>query len=444
MIARPSTPDASGGNGGTPRVLLVVLAAVGAQAVAWTLLWLVYRLTPGSSGIFGPTSYYYGYAARMAAGLRPYVDFDVEYPPLALVLFWLPHWLATLFGPSPVDVHVYTRLFGFEMIACSTAAAAVTSLIARRLHPGRAAYLAAVASGVAVFLTGSVAADRFDMAVALLLAVCLFGCLAGRWRLAGLALGLGFALKLTPLVLLPVVLILARERAERVSAAGWCAAGGLVPFAPALLGGARGVAGVARMATYHLARPIEIGSLYSSVLIAAHRFGGLPLSFVMSFGSYNVVSPGSVAAARLSGWLLVAALALVYALCLLGRSALRAEPRLVPVAFLATLLALIAFSKVLSPQYVVWLLPLVPLVLLSRRALGAVSLVVLWLTQLVYPVGAAALVRFDALVVLVLLGRNVLLVVAFLASAVVLLRAGGEGGGGRDAGRRGGGRCGRM
>src|SRR5665648_1200873 len=80
--------------------------------------------------------------------------------------------------------------------------AAVTALVACRYSPrGGRAYVAAVLFPVAVALTGAIIVNRYDAAVALLIAAFIL-CLSVRWlTAAAFVLGMGFALKLTPCLL---------------------------------------------------------------------------------------------------------------------------------------------------------------------------------------------------------------------------------------------------
>jgi hypothetical protein len=77
----------------------------------------------------------------------------------------------------------------------------------------------------------------------------------------------------------------------------------------------------------------------------------------------------------------------------------------------ASVTAFIVFDKVLSPQFLIWLLPLVPLVR-GRRGLAASGLLALalLLTQIWFPIRYFDLVRFDPFPSWVLLARDLVLV----------------------------------
>ena len=74
------------------------------------------------------------------------------------------------------------------------------------------------------------------------------------------------------------------------------------------------------------------------------------------------------------------------------------------------MLVVILVNKVLSPQYLVWLLPFAAL-LPSRQSV--LLLVIVVLTVLLYPLGFRALVSVQTPAVLALNVRNLLLVVYF-------------------------------
>jgi len=99
------------------------------------------------------------------------------------------------------------------------------------------------------------------------------------------------------------------------------------------------------------------------------------------------------------------------------RQTILAEPRFVMLASLATMLASLVGSKVLSPQYFVWIVPAVALVALDRRLLGGILAVALLVTQVLFPANywAFAESQMPGPIMLVIV-RNILMVAAFALS----------------------------
>lgn len=116
-----------------------------------------------------------------------------------------------------------------------------------------------------------------------------------------------------------------------------------------------------------LRRPLEAESLGGAILIAAHHLLGLKIGLLLSYGSYNLGGTSGTFAAAITTALELAALIAVWVAC--------ARRRLTGPEFAtgaaAMVAVLLAFGKVFSPQYLIWLIPLVPLVepRLRRRAL---------------------------------------------------------------------------
>jgi hypothetical protein len=129
-------------------------------------------------------------------------------------------------------------------------------------------------------------------------------------------------------------------------------------------------------------RPLQIESLGSAVLVAAHHVFGLGLSVETSHGSQNLGGslPDAVGAAESA-----VVLAGLVALWLWFARRPRDRETLVRTSAAAVCL-FVAFGKVLSPQYLLWLVPLVPLVR-GRRGVAASGLfaATLLLTQLWFP-----------------------------------------------------------
>ena len=210
--------------------LLVIAVAILLQGAAWLFIYQV-PVAQGWGYVPWPEddrSYYATIGDQARSGHWAYSDFPFEYPPLALVLFQTPPLNGTL--------EAYERWFSLQMIAIGALAAAMTAAIALRLWTGAGRPLAAVAAlALATVAAGALAAGRFDGAVALLVVTTVTCVVYRRWALAGLAVGLGFSLKLVPIVLLPLVLILAARRRPVAWTLAAAAAAALLPFAPFVL-----------------------------------------------------------------------------------------------------------------------------------------------------------------------------------------------------------------
>jgi hypothetical protein len=347
----------------------------------------------------------WSYAARVADGESPYTEaFEVEYPPLAVALFRVP-------GHTDSE-HLYEIWFNVLMGAFTVAAGVVTAFVACRLWPrGGRAYVASVLFPVGVALTGAIVLNRYDVAVALLVAVIIL-CLAARWyTAAGFVIGMGFALKITPAALLPLVLLLAgppRRWAWPLLAFASAAA---APFLPYLL---KSTSGVWYTFQYHLERPLEIESVLGTPQLLGQLLGADWATWGWSHHAHSLVAPGAGVAADMSGGLTLLAVAVVYLVAWLRRRHLRAAPADQVIVVLALLLALMTFGKVLSPQFFVWILPAWALVAARDRWIAVLGGLTLALTQAEFPDLFRNLVEMQPAGLAVVISRNTLLLALFL------------------------------
>jgi len=354
---------------------------------------------------------YHRYGVAMWHGSVPYRDFKVEYPPGALPMFELP----SLGAPG---YSVFAR--GFYVLIGLLAAGAMLAMasVLRSLDASPTRFAAALGFfALAPLVLGSVVIYRYDLWPAALAVAGLAAILARRERLGFATLGLGLAAKIFPGVLVPPALAYVwrtRGRREALLCLACAAAAVAVFVVPFLIVSPGGFWGsIHRQAS----RPLQIESLGAGILLAAHHLGGLHLNVVTSHGSQNLGGslPDALAAAQSA--LLVVALLAVWAAAALGPA--RPE-RLVRYAA-ASVVAFAAFDKVLSPQFMIWLLPLVPLVR-ARRGLAASSLLALalLLTQLWFPIRYWDLARgLEAYPSTLVLARDVVLVALL---AVLLVR----------------------
>jgi hypothetical protein len=351
------------------------------------------------------TPVYQDYGEAMAAGQVPYRDFDLEYPPGALPVFWLP----TL-GP---DEH-YASIFDALMAICAVAMLVLVLRALVSLDASATRLLAgAVLVGLFPLALGSVVLSRYDLWPVALTVAALAAVLGGRDRLGLVVLGLAVTAKIYPLVLLPPILVyVARRRGGREAMVGFgffalVVAVVVLPFLVASPGG------LIDSLQRQLERPLQIESLGASTLLAAHQLGLYDPTVVSTFGSQNL--EGSLPDALALAQTVVQAAALVAVWLLFARGPATSE-RLV-VACAGSVVVFVAFGKVLSPQFLIWLVPLVPLAA-GRTGLTVAALLgaALATTHLWFPTRYWDVVALEPAGWLVFV-RNLLLV----ALAVVLV-----------------------
>ncbi len=284
-------------------------------------------------------------------GLVPYRDFPVEYPPGALPVFVAP----TAYGS-------YASTFAWLMAACGVALVAVVAAIDRR-----AAYYTALAP----VLVGSLILSRFDLWPALLFTAALGLLLAGRHRLGWAFLGAAVSAKLWPVVAVPLALTWSFRRGRPWSALAGAAVAAIA-FAPFTV---LSPSGMWHSLSGQASRPLQIESLGAAIFTTFGR-----PRIVSTHGSQNVAGHGAVGALMT----LIEIVVIVGLWVSFARGPASSE-RLIRYTA-ACVCAFVAFGKVLSPQYLIWLIPLVPLVRGVRGAAAAAALAVACiLTQVWFP-----------------------------------------------------------
>jgi len=362
----------------------------------------------------GDVRLYFDDAKAIADGQTPYTEVPLEYPPLALVPMLVPYIVAP--GGTPT-FEEYTWLFaGWEAVLVLALGlvllriARLGGIETRRRDPGWT-----VAWRLPILVAGAALAIawRFDLFAALLLAIALWATLANRPTAAGIALGLGALVKLFPIVAVPALALawLPPREPSRLIRFGLATFAtvvvGLLPFL-AIAG-----AGALSFLGYQAQRGLEVESVGAGIVLLDGLIRGQPVETHSPFKAVEVFGPLATT------WL-----ALLPAMTLGGfgvlavaswrrfRSELDAFGRVKPDTLTtvagATVMVLLATSKVFSIQYVVWLVPVAALLAGWRFWLAAAMVA---LTMPIHPFLFAGLVNQGALPILVLNLRNALLVV---------------------------------
>jgi hypothetical protein len=327
------------------------------------LLGLVVFAVHGPYGA-GDIKLYHRYAMAFWTGAHAFHRLPLEYPPPALLAFSL-----TLLPPAGD----FATVFALWM-----AAAFLAGYFAFRRFSSRhnaAVYAVYLLVGATGGLLG-----RFDLLPSLLTVGALWACRRRRYPLAYLLLALGGMLKLYPLALLPLVMIEHRRHLLRSGLDWWRApalgAGSAVALVGAGFGAAFLLAGGGAFATFTYAagRPLQVESL-GATLLWFGSFLGFPAVTEHGWSSYNLVGPldlGLIALTTAAG---IAGLGWVYLLAWRGRLSLAR-------AFLAVVCVMLLGSKVFSPQYLIWALPLV----VEAEGTSVLWLAICACTTLIFPV----------------------------------------------------------
>ncbi|MDX6505922.1 MAG: hypothetical protein QOG06_566 [Gaiellaceae bacterium] len=327
------------------------------------------------------TSIFQHYGDSMLSGRLPYRDFSLEYPPGSLPAFAVPS-----FGPS----RDYDSWFMAFEAGCGFACVGLVGLVSR--SRAAAAYCA-----LAPLALGPLTLHRYDLWAAALATAGLVAVVRRRPELGAGVLGVAAAAKIFPVVLLPLLLARAGWRALAAFAVGLAVV--LLPFMTLAPGGVRYA--FERQA----GRALQLESVGSAGLLALHTAGAYEPTVVFGRGSWNLSGGVPTALAVLLTVLQVAAVVLVW--WLYARGPRTAERSLA--AATAAVAVWIAFAKVLSPQFLLWLVPLVALLRAPRHAV--LLLAVLGLTQAVYPGRYDALVGLQTVPVALLAARDAVLLV---------------------------------
>jgi len=311
----------------------------------------------------------------------------LEYPPFALAIFSLP-----ILAP----LHYYQLIFAVLMALISTL---IYWLLLRFGPRGSAlAFVFYILIGVL-----ALAQERFDLVPAALTLLCLIAAERKHWTFAYIALAFGFLIKIYPILFLPALFIAEQQDRQTIyiseqtfslkalpiklwyilqSIRRWHWKNTLL-FLLLSLGITSFFAifnfegAILSQVSYFANRPLQVESIGSTFLWLGTLIG-FPVRIVFTFGSVNMLSALGGVVSNLSEILFIAVY--IYSIYLQWRGKLD-----IVQTCIALLLLFISTGKVFSPQYLIWVIPL----LAYSGAFGKFWLAV-WgsislLTTIIYP-----------------------------------------------------------
>ena len=405
-----------------PRYRRSVLAWFGTRLLL--MLWATTVLPWFSHGsVLGDVKIYSGWAKILETGTYPVHDTQWQYPPAAALIFLFPLLL----------MHIgFSYIVGFFFLALAADLAVFLLLLGHAdrnaTADGADPHLTGVwAWTVGGFAIGPLLLMRYDVIVT---ALAVGGLVAParsvkvRWALRGALLGLGAMVKVWPGAL---VLGLPPKGPGR-RAFGWAIGTALASTAILSLS----MTGALSFLSGQSNRGIEVESVLASPFMVASWFG-YPVKVVHQYGSFQISGPGISAVASFAELLTVVGVGVVLWWRLMRFRPRSWTPGLMYDTAFTVLLVLVVTSRVLSPQYLIWLLGLAAIVLTENGPVrrGTVMarpacLVVLCalVTQIEFPLlfGEVMGGQFGGTMVVAL--RNLVLVIACVQALRRLWQAG--------------------
>lgn len=371
-----------------------------------------------NSGIYGTegnpdTIRYFNYSLGIMQGQLPYRDFTVEYPPLALVFFTLPCLVAS-------NLDMYQYVFAAQILFFDLLGLFLISALSRRLGFHLAGTLAIYT--LALLAIGPILINRYDLIPAIMVLVSLYAFSQNKHKLSWAILAVGMMTKIYPAIMAPIFLLYyLRHRQYRRIIIGMStfAITTAIIITPWLV---LSPDGFWHSFSYQAQRGLQLESTYSSFLLLGHTLGITSVCVEEVFRVQTVVSPLADMLATISPIIVMLSAAVVYWLFYNSQrvktkiespTSSITRPNIADItnySFLVILTFMLT-NKVFSPQFIIWLYPLVPLIAGQwRHASWPVFLLVGVLTYYIFPQHYDELIQGNFKMIAVLLSRNVLLI----------------------------------
>jgi hypothetical protein len=393
--------------GGLSPLIMLFLFGLAIAVLIIVVFQTIYRMEYSATGL------YLNFASKVFEGQMPYRDFSLEYPPLALIFFIIPRLFTS-------DWLIFSVLYQAEVLIFAWLGLWVMYKIALRM--GKTPWKLMTPYVLGILVIGPILGQQYDIFPAVMTLLSLYCFWLGRHKSSWFWLALGVMTKLYPAILIPVYLIIYwRNHQIRPLFSGivtfslTC----LVMLIPFLITGPQNLGS---LLTYHTQRGIQIESGYSAFLMLAAKLGLTSVMVDFNYGSWNLSGPLAGTFSKLSTCIQALGLLICYGFIWTQVKPGKSQFTRLGAYVLLLTSVLLFTSKVFSPQYIIWLLPVLALVFTRwRLAIWTTFAVTGIFTYLIFPVNYFYLLKMDIGSVIMLFVRDLTLVV-LAALAVVSLK----------------------
>ncbi|MDO5861904.1 MAG: glycosyltransferase family 87 protein [Thermoplasmata archaeon] len=356
---------------------------------------------------------FFNQAMYMRDGQLPYTDFEFEFPPFALLFFYIPGLFAT-------DLATYTWIFAFECLVLQIAA---LWCVARIVPGGSGRYVACLVFAALMIAYMPESFKKFDGIVMSLSVISLYFFTRQRWALSYGIMGVATLTKLYPgffiLLMVAYNLLSSRGGVRAVArGAGACVAVLALAFLPLLAAGVDSE-DILSFLGFHDSRGFHVESFPAAIIQLLGLLGLTEVGITPSHYTYDITGALPDAIAWVWTVASMAAVLLVLVYCVYLMSMGRTSTRDLVLSMFVVVVSFVLLNKVFSTQYTMWLFPFIAIlcgvsgklpVLVRAFMVMAVVMEVFSLSILCFDVGSAGYVT-------VCLIRDLILVAMALMAA---------------------------
>lgn len=346
----------------------------------------------------------------------PYRDIPFEYPPLMIA----PILTARLLCNNYLD---FTRVLAGVISLIYFASLGISYKIWKQISERQKYSFIKILffSSLSLICLGALFVTRLDVFPSLICLLALYTFIKEKYILAVLLVTIGFFTKAYPILLAPLfAIVLIRQK--KTKTALLCGFSLLLLILSITVGMEWITSGhYSEALKFHSQRGIQIESIYSFIPILTHLYFQTPVFVSEGHGSLNFHTPTLTHLVQLSSILPILGFGLIY--FIFWKKLKRVDTNLdsqknesIQLLIQASLLLIFVFIltfKVLSPQFLIWLIPIIFLVRPTQKSFFPLFFIALFLSQMIYPNFYTLLTEGNPFVISMLILRNSFLLILF-------------------------------